>query len=154
EGLRTKARRLRSLSSDRVRIGISPHAPFTVSDRLYRAATEFARAEGLPMAVHIAESAAERALITRGDGAFAPGLRARGIDTPRRGRSSIELLDRLGVLAARPLLIHCVDLDGDDIERIADSESSVAHCPVANVKLGHGTAPIVELREAGITVAL
>lgn len=137
-----------------VRVGISPHAPYTVSDELYGRATEFALAEGLPMALHIAESAAERALVAEGGGDFAPGLRARGIATPRRAESSIELLERLGVLRARPLLIHAVDLNGDDITRIAASGAAVAHCPVANAKLGHGVAPVVELREAGVTVGL
>mgnify|MGYP004519702891 CR=1 FL=1 len=48
----------------------------------------------------------------------APGLRARGIDTPPRGRTTVEMLDRLGVLRARPLLIHCVLLDGDEIRPV------------------------------------
>lgn len=154
EELSTRVARLRANTDERVRIGISPHAPFTVSDRLYELASEYARAESLPMAVHIAESVAERALVTAGEGAFAPGLRARGIDTPTRGSSPIELLDRLGVLQAQPLLIHCVDVDGSDIQRIADAGCSVAHCPVANAKLGHGVAPVEELREAGINVAI
>jgi cytosine/adenosine deaminase-related metal-dependent hydrolase len=152
--LRQAVDALRVHESDRVRIGVSPHAPYTVSDRLYRAAVDYARAERLPMALHIAESAAERALVTRGEGPFAMGLRARGIDISARARSPIELLDRLGVLAARPLLIHCVDLDADDIGRIADTGCAVAHCPAANAKLGHGVAPLRPLLEAGVAVGL
>src|SRR5690606_30521518 len=98
--LRRCTTELHAPDDDLVRIGISPHAPYTVSDRLYRMATELALEEGLPMAVHIAESRAERELVTRGAGDFEPGLRARGIATPTRGESSIELLDRLGVLRA------------------------------------------------------
>jgi cytosine/adenosine deaminase-related metal-dependent hydrolase len=145
---------LRRLETERVRIGVSPHAPYTVSDRLFAATAEWAIAEALPMAVHAAESAVEGALVREGAGDFAPGLGARGIATPVRGRSTIELLDRLGVLAARPLLIHCVDVDADDIMRIAASGAAVAHCPVANAKLGHGVAPIIAMREAGIRVGL
>lgn len=141
-------------SEDLVRIGISPHAPYTVSDRLYGMATELALAEGLPMALHIAESVAERALVTRGGGDFQPGLSTRGIDTPVRATSSLELLDRLGVLRARPLLIHVVDTDEADRRRIADSGSTVAHCPIANARLGHGVAPVPEMREAGIAVGI
>lgn len=153
-GYRESLARLRASTSELVRIGISPHAPYTVSDELYRAAIELAREEDLPIACHIAESRPERELVLSGAGDFAPGLNARGIETPRRGRSPVALLDRLGVLAARPLLIHCVDVDEEDVARIADAGSPVAHCPVANARLGHGVAPVDRLRDAGVTVAL
>jgi cytosine/adenosine deaminase-related metal-dependent hydrolase len=152
--LREAVDRLRVEETALVKIGVSPHAPWTVSDALFRAASRYACDEGLPVAVHAAESGIERALVTRGEGDFAPGLRARGIETPPRGKSTIELFDRLGVLDARPLLIHCVLLDADDVARIADHGCAVAHCPVANAKLGHGVAPLAELREAGARVGL
>lgn len=152
--LAAAVREMRTEETDRVRVGVSPHAPYTVSDPLFAAASEWARADDLPMAVHIAESEAERALVERGEGDFAPGLRTRGIATEPRGRSGIEMLDRLGVLRARPLLIHCVSVDADDLRRIAEAGCAVAHCPVANAKLGHGIAPYPALREAGISVGL
>ncbi len=145
---------LRVEESDRVRVGISPHAPYTVSDPLYRHATRLARTEGLPMALHAAESAAERLLVRDGGGDFAPGLNARGIATPGRGASTVALLESLGVLEAAPLLIHCVDLDDDDFARISRSGSSVAHCAVANARLGHGVAPLGRMLECGITVGI
>jgi 5-methylthioadenosine/S-adenosylhomocysteine deaminase len=145
---------LRAGECERVRIGVSPHAPYSVSDTLFAAVARYARREGLPLAIHAAESAAERALVAHGNGPFAESLGARGIPTPVRGRSTVELLERLGVLDARPLLIHCVDVDADDIRRIADAGCAVAHCPVANAKLGHGIAPFAALREAGIPVGL
>jgi cytosine/adenosine deaminase-related metal-dependent hydrolase len=154
EDLRSRVERLRGTARDLVQVGVSPHAPYTVSDDLFAACAEYADSEGLPMAVHIAESRVERDLVTRGGGDFAPGLRARGIDTPVRGTSSIEMLARLGVLQSRPLLIHCVDLDAEDVERIAAAGCAVAHCPIANAKLGHGLAPLPTLRAAGIRTGL
>ena len=154
ESLRAGVEELRRHESDLVRVGVSPHAPYTVSDRLFSAAAEYACVEGLPMAVHAAESEIERDLVTRGEGDFAPGLRARGIGTPPRGRSTIELLDRLGVLRARPLLIHCVWLDDEDIDRLRDTGCAVAHCPIANAKLGHGIARLPELLEHGVRTGL
>lgn len=151
---RTRIESLARWSSDRVQLGISPHAPYSVSDPLFAAAAQISRTERLPLATHIAEAEAELLLVSSGAGPFAAGLRARGIDTPARGRSSIQLLDRLGVLDVQPLLIHCVHIDADDIERIRHAGASIAHCPVANARLGHGVAPMVEALEAGINVAV
>jgi 5-methylthioadenosine/S-adenosylhomocysteine deaminase len=152
--LRGRVQELAPLASERVSIGVSPHAPYTVSDALYVAAAAFARVENLPVAAHAAEAEAERLLVTSGAGPFAAGLRTRGIPTPLRGHSTIELLDRLGVLETRPLLIHCVQVDEGDLARIAYHGCAIAHCPVANARLGHGSAPIVEARAAGVNVGL
>ena len=152
--LRERIDAARPLETPLVRVGVSPHAPYTVSDELYRAATAFAVDGALPMALHIAEAEVESQLVEEGRGRFADGLRARGIDVRPRASSPVALLERLGVLDARPLLIHCVRLTAADIERIARSGSSVAHCPAANAKLGHGIAPISELLEAGVRVGI
>jgi cytosine/adenosine deaminase-related metal-dependent hydrolase len=152
--LRERVSGLRYLETPLVRVGVSPHAPYTVSDPLLRATTDFARQHGLSMAIHIAESTEEHRLIVNGEGPFADGLRGRGIHVGVRGRSPIDLLDRLGVLDARPLLIHCVRADEGDIAAIARSKCAVAHCPISNAKLGHGMAPLVEFLGAGITVGL
>ena len=153
-GLREKVDALRPRQTTLVRVGVSPHAPYTVSDPLYSAVAEYAQRESLPVAVHIAESEAERELVEDGDGVFATGLRARGIAVATRARSSMELMHRTGVLDTRPLLIHCVHLDRQDIALVARSASPVAHCPVSNAKLGHGTSKLVELLDAKVTVGV
>jgi cytosine/adenosine deaminase-related metal-dependent hydrolase len=152
--LREHVAAARTMETPLVRIGISPHAPYTVSDQLYAAATRFALDERLPMALHIAEAEVESLLVEQGRGRFADGLRARGIAVRPRAPSAVALLERLGVLEAKPLLVHCVRLAEGDVERIARSGSAVAHCPTANAKLGHGIAPIRELLDAGVRVGL
>lgn len=153
-GLRDRVAGLRYLETPLVRVGVSPHAPYTVSDRLFRATTAFAREEHLPMAIHIAESEVEQMLVVNGTGSFAEGLRRRGIRVEPRAASPIQLLASLGVLDVRPLLIHCVRTDQSDVGAIARSGSAVAHCPASNAKLGHGIAPLDELLAAGIPVGL
>jgi len=152
--LRAKVSDLDVRETPLVRAGVSPHAPYTVSDPLYAAVAEYASREKLAVAVHIAESEAERRLVEFGEGVFADGLRRRGIAIAPRARTSLELLEKSGVLATRPLLIHCVRIDGTDISTIARSRSPVAHCPVSNAKLGHGTSPLVELLDAGVSVGI
>jgi cytosine/adenosine deaminase-related metal-dependent hydrolase len=137
-----------------VRLGVSPHAPYSVSDALFAATGQLARREGRPIAVHIAESDAEFRLVSDGTGDFAEFLRGRGIAVAPRGESPVQLLELTGVLASRPLLIHCVRVDTRDITRIASHDCGVAHCPASNAKLGHGIAPLLALREAGIRVGL
>jgi 5-methylthioadenosine/S-adenosylhomocysteine deaminase len=152
--LRRTIRSMEAYQTPLVHIGVSPHAPYSVSDDLFAAAAAYARERRLPLATHVAESAEESDLVARGDGAFAAFLSGRDIGVAPRARSPIALLERLGVLAPGTLLIHCVRVDGEDIDRIAARHCGVAHCPASNAKLGHGVAPLDALRAAGVHVGL
>lgn len=152
--LREKVNGFRARETSLVRVGISPHAPYTVSDALFNAVTAYARTAGLPVAVHIAESQAESDLVERGDGVFAPGLRKRGIRVAPRARSPMALLDATGLLEARPLLIHAVRADAEDVALVRRHDAAVAHCPVSNARLGHGIAPAAAYRAAGVRMGL
>ncbi len=152
--LERKVAAMRERETDMVRVGVSPHAPYTVSLALFANVATFAAAESLPVAVHTSESRAEYELVARSEGPFAEGLRKRGIQPPGGARTTIDLLERLALLGPRTLLIHCVQVDTEDIARIAASGAAVAHCPIANARLGHGIAPVTEMLEASITVAI
>lgn len=154
EELRDRIAQLRAHRRELVSIGVSPHAPYTVSDRLFAAVAALAREEGLALAVHVAESAAEMELVCRGAGAFADSLEQRNIPVAPRAPSPIELLRATGVLGPHTLLIHCVHLSAEDVSIVSRSGAAVAHCPVSNAKLGHGVAPVLELLDAGVPVAL
>ena len=152
--LRGKIERLRPQATPLVRVGVSPHAPYTVSDVLFSAVARYAREADLPIAIHIAESQVEEDLVVHGAGSFADGLRARGIPVAPRARSPIALLSALGVLDARPLLIHCVRVDESDVAAIAEARCAVAHCPASNAKLAHGVAPLATLLSSRVRVGL
>ncbi|MEE9198038.1 MAG: amidohydrolase family protein, partial [bacterium] len=79
-----------------VRVGVSPHAPYTVSAALYRLVAELAIREDLPVALHIAESADEVALVARGEGPFAALWQSRGIPEIRTARSPVAFPERTG----------------------------------------------------------
>ena len=146
--------RLGASASSRVRLGVSPHAPYTVSEPLYRAVAAFACRERLPIAVHLAESREETALVRDGAGPFADALRARGIAVVPRGRSPVRHVVELGVVGPGTLCIHCVQVDEQDIAVLRDSGAAVAHCPRSNRAHGHGAAPLAALRRAGVRVGL
>jgi cytosine/adenosine deaminase-related metal-dependent hydrolase len=137
-----------------VSLGVSPHAPYTVSDALYDKTGRFAEARHLPLAMHIAESEPESDIVVSGAGDFAQRWQRRGIAVAPRARSAIALLEQHGLLERGPLLILCVRVDDDDIEIMAGHRCAVAHCPASNAKFGHGIAPLLPLMDAGIRVGI
>ena len=154
-GLRKRVRELESLATGRVQIGVSPHAPYTVSGPLFGAVAAWARAEGLPLAVHVAESRAETQFLLAGSGPFAQAWLARGIPLPlSAGFTPVRWLAEHGVLSERCLCIHAVQIDPADIRQLADSGAAVAHCPLSNLAHGHGVAPLAALLEGGVRVGL
>ncbi len=161
-GLRARVGELRAEATGRVRLGVSPHAPYTVSGPLYRAVAEYAKVEGLPVAVHLAESPAEMMLVARHEGPFAEAWNARGIPpVAEHGalpaaarRSPVSWLDAHGVLGPDTLCIHTVQLDQADIGVLAARDAPVAHCPGSNARHGHGNAPLSRLLAAGVRVGL
>ncbi len=145
---------LRRLATAQLVLGVSPHAPYTVSAPLYEAVARFARLEQLPTAVHVAESPAETELIRDGAGPFAAALRARGIAIEARNCSPVAYLLQRGILRPGTLCIHCVQVDQADIELLRVTRAAVAHCPRSNAAHRHGRLPLGWVREAGVPVGL
>jgi 5-methylthioadenosine/S-adenosylhomocysteine deaminase len=153
--LRCRVDELRRFAGERVRLGVSPHAPYTVSGPLYAAVAAWAERDGLPLAVHIAESAAESLLLEQGAGPFADAWRARGIPLPSPlGRTPVQWLEEHGVLSERTLCIHAVRATAAVVRRLARSGAAVAHCPLSNRAHGPGSAPLSALHAAGVRVGL
>jgi len=151
--LRRRMAELCRFAGGRVRLGVSPHAPYTVSGRLYSAVGQWARAEGLPLAVHLAESVAESALLADGTGEFAAAWGRRAIPLPDPlGHTPVQWLERHGVLGPDTLCIHVVRAGPSDIAQLAERGCAVAHCPRSNAAHGHGDAPLAALLEAGLRV--
>jgi aminodeoxyfutalosine deaminase len=145
---------LRRLATSQLLVGLSPHAPYTVSAELYEAVAQLGRRERLPLAVHLAESKEETLLVRDGAGPFADALRARGIAVQPRHQSPVEYLVQRGVVRRGTLCIHCVQVDETDVRLLRTVGATVAHCPRSNQAHGHGTAPLDLLREAGVPVGL
>jgi 5-methylthioadenosine/S-adenosylhomocysteine deaminase len=145
--LKTDVARLRERENELVRVGVSPHSPYTMSEKLLVGMTDYALAEKLPLMIHVAESAFEDELLKHGRGTFAESYVQRGLEWPSPRMSPIQYLSTRGVLTTRPLLAHCVRVDAADIETIKEAQAAVAHCPKSNLKLGHGRAPFAKMLE-------
>jgi cytosine/adenosine deaminase-related metal-dependent hydrolase len=154
-GLRSRVTKLGRWATDRVRIGVSPHAPYTVSRPLLAAVAEWSEVERLPLAVHLAESPAEVDFLAHGSGPFAEAWLGRGIPLPESaGGTPIEWLAQHGGLTERTLCIHAVQVTPSDIGRLTATGAAVAHCPLSNKAHGHGAAPLAALLAAGVRVGL
>ncbi len=154
DDLKSKVEEMRERETRLVRVGVSPHAPYTVSANLFRHMAEYAARQSLDTCIHAAESEFEQQMMISGEGEFASRLRERNIEWNSPGVSTIKYFASLGVLEVAPLLVHCVRADSRDIQLMAESRSRVAHCPKSNAKLGHGIAPLQAMIDAGVDVGL
>jgi cytosine/adenosine deaminase-related metal-dependent hydrolase len=133
--------------SDRVQLGISPHAPYTCGVELYEACAELE----LPIATHLSESEAELEYLRSGRGPWEPLAE---FLVPPLGRGAIGALADAGVLGPGVVAAHCVHVSDEEIGLLAETGAAVAHCPRSNALLGCGVAPLAALREAGVTVCI
>jgi 5-methylthioadenosine/S-adenosylhomocysteine deaminase len=139
------AKRALVSESQRVAIGISPHAPYTCSIATY----EWCLSLGVPVGTHLAESANETEWLVHGSGplqGIAPMLVA------ATGLRPVQTLEP--VLGPDLLCAHCVEVEPADVALLADRGVPVAHCPRSNALLGCGIAPLTLMLDAGVDVGL
>jgi cytosine/adenosine deaminase-related metal-dependent hydrolase len=132
-----------------LKVGISPHSPYTVQPEAFRGLAGYAKDDNLPVCIHAAESQSEAELIRSARGIIAERLDARGISwhRPASGTTTVQYLQGLGAINARTLLVHGVQLSAHDCDIIRGTNAAWAFCPKSNAKLGNGIAPLGLFRE-------
>lgn len=130
--------------SELVRIGVSPHAPYTCSVDVYR----WCLSLGIPVGTHLSESENENDWLQHGTGPFVGSP----VVVPPTGMRAVPTLEP--VLGPELLCAHCVDLELDEVELLAARDVPVVHCPRSNALLGCGVAPLSDLRARGVRVGL
>ena len=133
--------------SERVRVGVSPHAPYTCSNDVYRACLELE----LPLATHLNESQDELDWLLRGEGPWQP---LADLLPPPDGQTGIRRLAAAGLLNENVVAAHCVKVDDEEIGLLSRHGVAVTHCPRSNALLGCGIAPLQALRDAGLRVGV
>jgi 5-methylthioadenosine/S-adenosylhomocysteine deaminase len=133
--------------SERVEVGVSPHAPYTCSTEVYAACLEL----GVPVMTHFNESQDELDWLLAGEGPMRP---VGELLVDGDGRSGIRRLAAAGLLGPSVVAAHCVKVDAEEIQLLAAHEVAVVHCPRSNALLGCGIAPLAELRAAGLRVGV
>lgn len=121
----------------RVRVWMGLEHLFYCTEDAYREAAQLSLEHGVGIHTHCSEQKEEEQAVTA-----------------ELGRRSLAMLDHYGILGERTLLAHCVWLNAEEIARVADTGTSIAHCPVSNAKLASGVAAVPEMLAAGVTVGL
>jgi 5-methylthioadenosine/S-adenosylhomocysteine deaminase len=116
---------------------LAPHAPYTVSDATFERIVMYARQLDLPIQTHLAETRDEVAQ-----------------SRAKHGRAPLARLHALGATGPSFIAIHGVHVEPADIELLALHGGHVVHCPVSNMKLASGIAPVAALLARGVNVAL
>lgn len=123
--------------SDRVRIAVAPHSPYTVSPENLVRGRELAERHGLLLMTHVAETQDEVRIVRE-----------------KYGKTSVEHLDGLGLLGPKTIGAHCIHVTDSDIETLAARGVAVSHNPQSNMKISSGVAPVERMRAAGALVTV
>ena len=116
---------------------LAPHAPYTCPPVYQREVAAAAKALGIGIHTHIAETRGEVEEIQE-----------------KYGKSPAVLMDEDGLLNEKTVAAHCVYLDDEDIALFTKRGASVAHNPTSNLKLACGIAPVPQMLASGVNVAL
>jgi len=116
---------------------IAPHAPYSCSKEILLASKNFSEKYNTPLIIHISETKQEVEKIKK-----------------QHNMRSVIYLDSLGMLNEKMIAAHCVHINNREIELLAEKKVGIVHCPVSNMKLSSGIAPIYDLLKQGALVGL
>ena len=147
----------RDSAGARVRVGVSPHSPYTVGPELWAEVLADPILGDGSVAAHVAESPDEVMLLDDGVGPLVESIRSLGRDParwPGGGPGVVSRLEAAGALTPGLIAAHCVQVDEGDAAILAAHDVRMAHCPHSNVRLECGDAPIEMLDALGMTIGL
>jgi len=116
---------------------VAPHAPYTATPEILRAAADLAKEFDVPLHTHLAETAFE-------------------VENMRndQGIPVIPYVKKQGLFEAKVIAAHCVHIDTGEIRTLQHAHAGVAHNPSSNLKLASGFAPVMKMLEAGVNVGI
>lgn len=136
-------------------LGLSPHAPYSVSGELYRMAARYARSHKIPLTTHVAESQEEDDMIRRGTGhMYDYFLRAGRNMTDCKRVSPVQMLHEHEALGPNCLAVHANVLTPVDVGLLGQTGTHVVHCPKSHRFFNRDTPMIESLWQQGVNVCL
>jgi cytosine/adenosine deaminase-related metal-dependent hydrolase len=142
--------------NDLLSIGIFPHAPYTVSEELYRECKRVSKEMDISIASHISETIDEAEFLTRGTGNFISLLNDFDMLSNWKppGLSSVNYMKNIGFLENGCILVHCNYLTGEEVDQIEESNSTIVFCPRSHKYFRHKDHPFYKLGNRDINIAL
>ncbi len=144
-------------ASEHLRIGVSPHAFYSVEPEAVRACVEAAVDGDLPLCMHLAETEAEKAFTLELAGPFRRLLEQMGVWDdllPRPALPPVALASECGLLTPRTILAHCNYVSDDDVAVIAQSGAHVAYCPRTHAAFRHDPHPYRQMLDSQVNVCI
>lgn len=139
-------------------LGLSPHAPYTASAKMYEITLACSRSLNLPVTTHVAESSEEYAMFAESSGELYDFLKKLGRPMSDCGSTSpLRHLIENGLISADCILAHLNELDDRDLEILSRTEwrnLQVVHCPKSHRFLHHKRFPLEALRQRGLNISL
>lgn len=135
-------------------VGLSPHAPYSTSPELLQAAALVARQRGWLFTTHVSESADEFEMFQQASGPMFDWLKPQRDMSDCDGRSPVDHLFQTRALGRNCLAVHVNYLAVGDAVLLAQSRSSVVHCPRSHAFFQHQSFPLAALTDAGVNLCL
>lgn len=123
-------------SDGRVQVWFGARTPGGVTTALYQKMTKIANEKGIRITMHCLEEKQDRDVFSN------------------MKKGPMEYCDEVGLLGDRTVLIHMVWPDDDDVRRLAETGTHIAHCPSSNLKLGSGFCPVPKYLAADVNVGI
>lgn len=155
EILREALTKIESLSHERSRASLSPHAPYSTLPKLLQLSAKIARQKKMQITTHVAESVEEFEMFAHARGKMFDWMQRNHRDNSDCGLGSpVQHLERAGILRANFLAVHANYLDEKDAALLAKRKASVVHCPRSHAYFRHEPFPFEKLSKAKVNVCL
>jgi cytosine/adenosine deaminase-related metal-dependent hydrolase len=124
-------------ANDRIHVWFGPRTPGGVTPELYREMSMYARERDMGITMHLAEVEADKLFLEE-----------------KYGLSPVYFAESVGLLGPKTALVHMVWLNEQDIQKLAQTHTSVSHNPSSNSKLASGVCKVPQMLARGVNVAL
>ena len=129
------ARKFLKKKTERVTPALGPHATYTCSKEELIGVANLAEEKDVFIHTHVSETQNEVKQIKE-----------------KYGTNPVEFLNSVGLLTDKTILVHAIWVTDKEIKLIAKTGAKIVHCPIANMKLASGVAPVHKMKNITVSI--